>query len=202
MHALLYIIIHHFYTLINEIKISSRETQKKPDGLRAVVQRVSCLQHWLVSDAADKSGRNCIVACYELTCPGEKFLPDPHQLVVDFYAKAYITIHTHVFISIYTKKHVTKSQIRLLVHSLTGKSFQGKNYLHRKRLMQYIAGRGKAAVHSLGRETAFTNSTWTVSVNELRSNHLHSGLLICLVLPVRAHIASRTCMSVKKCKVC
>lgn len=108
MHALLYIITHSFYTLINEIKISNRETQKKPDGLRPVVQIVSCLQHGLVSDAADKSRRNCIVACYELTCPGEKFLPDPHQLVVDLYAKAYITIHTHVFLSIYTKKHVTK----------------------------------------------------------------------------------------------
>lgn len=108
MHALLYIIIHSFYTVINEIKISKRETQKKPDWLRPVVQPVSCLQHWLVSDAVDKSRRNCIVACYELTCPGEKFLPDPHQLVVDLYAKAYITIHAHVFISIYTKKHVTK----------------------------------------------------------------------------------------------
>lgn len=108
MHALLYIIIHSLYTVINEIKISNRETQKKPDWLRPVVQPVSCLQHWLVSDAGDKSRRNCIVACYELTCPGEKFLPDPHQLVVDLYAKAYITIHAHVFISIYTKKHVTK----------------------------------------------------------------------------------------------
>lgn len=94
--------------MINEIKISNRETQKKAGWLRAVVQPVSWLQHWLVSDASDKSRRNCRVACYELTCPGEKFLPDPHQLVVDLYAKAYITIHAHVFISIYTKKHVTK----------------------------------------------------------------------------------------------
>lgn len=108
MHALLYIIIHSFYTVINIIKISNRETQKKPDWLRSVVKPESCLQHWLVSDAVDKSRRNCIVACYELTCPGEKFLPDPHQLVVDLYAKAYITIHAHIFISIYTKKHVTK----------------------------------------------------------------------------------------------
>lgn len=108
MHALLYIIIHSFYAVINIIKISNRETQKKPDWLRSVVKPVSCLQHWLVSDAVDKSRRNCIVACYELTCPGEKFLPDPHQLVVDLYAKAYITIHAHIFISIYTKKLVTK----------------------------------------------------------------------------------------------
>lgn len=131
--------------MINEIKISNRETQKKPDWLRAVAQPVSCLQHRLVSDAADKSRRNCRVACYELTCPGEKFLPDPHQLVVDLYAKAYITIHAHVFISIYTKKHVTKRSIRLLVLSLTGKSFQGKNFHDRRRLTQHTAGRGTAA---------------------------------------------------------
>lgn len=131
--------------MINEIKISNRETQKKADWLRAVVQPVSWLQHWLVSDASDKSRRNCRVACYELTCPGEKFLPDPHQLVVDLYAKAYITIHAHVFISIYTKKHVTKRSIRLLVLSLTGKSCQGKHFHERGRLTQHTAGRGRAA---------------------------------------------------------
>lgn len=88
--------------MINIIKISNRKTQKKSDWLSLVLKPASCLQHWLVSDAVDKSSRNCIVACYELTCPGERFLPDPHQLAVDGGAKAYIATHPHVFLSIYT----------------------------------------------------------------------------------------------------
>lgn len=82
LHDLLFIvIIDSVCTGTNEIK-----GEKKPGWLRAVL-----LQHGLGSEAGDKSRRKYKAAFFELIRPGEKFLPDPHQL-----SQAHLTSHTCV----------------------------------------------------------------------------------------------------------
>lgn len=143
-----------------------------------MVQPVSCLQHWLVSDARDKSRRNCIVACYELTCPGEKFLPDPHQLAVGLHASTYITIHAHVFISIYLYQEACDKTLNQIPGTSTHrKVVPRKEFLPPQEAHTVQNGEGKAAeIHSLklllqtAPETGtFWRYLWGVLITQLSS---------------------------------
>lgn len=162
MCALLYFITLSFYTVINIIKISNRETQKKSDWLSPVLQPTSCLQHRLVSDAVDKSSRNCIVACYELTCPGERFLPDPRQLAVDGDAKAYIATHPHVFLSIYTTSMWPNAESDSWYFHLQESRSEERIFLTARGSHSTWLGEGKQLRFAAWWETAFTNNTWNM----------------------------------------